>query len=952
MATLSTNNTFLRRHLGPGEAETKTMLGTLGHDTLDTFIDEVIPAVIRTHAVLNLPPALSESEILTKAKSVFAKNKVFRSLIGQGYHGTKLPSLILRNILENPCWYTQYTPYQAEISQGRLEALLNFQTMIIDLTGMDIANSSLLDESTAAAEAMTMFFNAHKQKKHTFFISQRCHPQTIAVVKTRANPLNITIEVGDEDSYEFSDEVFGALLQYPASDGEVKDYSGFCVRATAANIHVTVAADILSLLLLTPPGEFGADAVVGNTQRFGVPPGLGGPHAAFLATSEKYKRLLAGRVIGVSEDAQGNPAYRMALQTREQHIRREKATSNICTAQVLLAIMAGMYAVYHGPESLRQIATDIHNLTKTLAAGLKKLGYTLSHEDFFDTLKVDTGNAEDILQGALRANINLRRYSDGVGIALDEISTLEEIEKLLLVFAGGAPPSFSAAELLAKQSEGYSGSMQRESDYLQHPVFNSYHSETEMLRYMRSLELKDLSLAQSMIPLGSCTMKLNATTEMLPVSWPEVGSLHPFAPLDQSAGYQEMFAELKSWLLEITGFAGISLQPNSGAQGEYAGLLILRAFHRSRRDEHRNICLIPASAHGTNPASAIMAGMKVIVVKCDEQGNIDIDDLRWKAAESKKNLAALMVTYPSTHGVFEESIKEICRIIHENGGQVYMDGANMNAQVGLCKPAELGADVCHLNLHKTFSIPHGGGGPGVGPIVVAGHLVPFLPGHPEAQVGGEKAIGPVAAAPWGSASIYPISWVYIAMMGAGGLTNATIMAILNANYMAKRLSKEYQVLFTGKNGWAAHEFIIDLRPFRESAGINGEDVAKRLMDYGFHAPTLSFPVHDTLMIEPTESESKEELDRLCDALIAIRAEIREIEEGKADRTDNLLKNAPHTAQVVSSDDWPHPYSRQQAAYPTTWTVKRKFWPAVGRVNNALGDRNLICACPPITDYAE
>ncbi|KAA3661537.1 MAG: glycine dehydrogenase (aminomethyl-transferring), partial [Calditrichaeota bacterium] len=837
MATLFEKTAFLHRHIGPSDAETSAMLDTLGHESLDAFIDSVIPDVIHTSSPLNLAFALSETEIVQRAKALFSKNKVYRSLIGQGYHGTKVPALILRNILENPGWYTQYTPYQAEISQGRLEALLNFQTMVIDLTAMDIANSSLLDESTAAAEAMSMFFGSHRQKKDRFFVSQNCHPQTIAVVQTRAEPLHITVEVGDEDSFQFSDDVFGALLQYPTSDGAVKDYSEFCNRAHETGAYVAVAADIMSLLLLTPPGEFGADAVVGSTQRFGVPMGFGGPHAAFLATGEKFKRLMAGRVIGVSEDSNGHRALRMALQTREQHIRREKATSNICTAQVLLAIMASMYTVYHGPDGLRQIATNIHNLAKTLAAGLQKLGFSLAHDDFFDTLKIQTGKAAELAESARNQQINLRVYDDGIGIALDEESTLEEVDKLLRIFSEKTSSCLTTASLLEDQPEGYTGAMQRQSDYLQHPVFNRYHSETEMLRYMRSLELKDLSLAQSMIPLGSCTMKLNATAEMLPVSWPEVGSLHPFVPEDQSLGYAELFRELDAWLVEITGFAGFSLQPNSGAQGEYAGLQVIRAYHKSRGESVRNVCLIPSSAHGTNPASAVMAGMKVVVVKCDDHGNIDVEDLRKKAQDSNGSLAALMVTYPSTHGVFEKSIKDICQIIHENGGQVYMDGANMNAQVGLCKPAELGADVCHLNLHKTFAIPHGGGGPGVGPIGVMEHLIPFLPGHPELKNGSDKAIGPIAAAPWGSASVLPISWAYIAMMGGDGLTEATKIAILNANYMAKRLIKEYSVLYKGNNNWVAHEFIIDLRPFKHSAGIEAEDVAKRLMDYGFHAPT-------------------------------------------------------------------------------------------------------------------
>ena len=860
----------------------------------------------------------------------------------------------MRNILENPGWYTQYTPYQAEISQGRLEALLNFQTMIIDLTGLEVANASLLDEGTAAAEAMAMFFNIKKHPENAvFLVSDACHPQTLAVVQTRAEPLGIEVRVAAHSEFTFDENTIGALLQYPTTDGAVEDYTGVCEQAHAAGAYVAVAADLLSLALLTPPGEFGADVAVGNSQRFGVPLGFGGPHAAYFATHEQFKRLIPGRIIGVSRDSRGKPALRMALQTREQHIRREKATSNICTAQVLLAIMAGMYAVWHGPDGIRAIATRVHNLTKVLAAGLKKLGFELVHDDFFDTLRVRTGeySARDLLVAAEAQQINLRRYEDGsVGIALDELSTAEEVTLLLEIFAMDRELTFTVADLAAGLQEGYQGRMKRSSEYLTHPVFNSHHSETNMLRYMRSLEERDLSLAFSMIPLGSCTMKLNATTEMIPLSWPELAKIHPFAPENQTRGYRTLFAGLEKWLAEITGFDAISLQPNAGAQGEYTGLLTIRAYHRDRGDAHRNVCLIPSSAHGTNPASAVMAGMKVVIVKCDERGNIDVEDVRSKAQEHGENLAAFMVTYPSTHGVFEAAIREICDIIHEHGGQVYMDGANLNAQVGLCRPAELGADVLHMNLHKTFAIPHGGGGPGMGPIGVKAHLADYLPGHPLVRVGGEKAIGPVSAAPWGSASILVISWLYIAMMGAKGLTRATQVAILNANYMARRLKEHFPVLYTGTRGWVAHEFILDLRQFKASAGIEAEDLAKRLMDYGFHAPTMSFPVPGTFMVEPTESESKAELDRFCEAMIAMLGEIRDIEEGKADRQDNVLKNAPHTADMVISDEWEHAYSREKAAFPAEWTRERKFWTAVARIDNAWGDRHLVCACPPIEDY--
>ncbi|MBI4546445.1 MAG: aminomethyl-transferring glycine dehydrogenase [Ignavibacteriae bacterium] len=951
----SSNDLFAHRHIGPDEHEINQMLDMVGASTLDNFIEGVIPKPIRTQRPFSLQPQLSEREALELLKTIASKNHVYRSLIGMGYSDTVVPSVIQRNILENPGWYTQYTPYQSEIAQGRLEALLNFQTMIIDLTGLPIANASLLDEATAAAEAMAMFFALKDRPKDgIFFVSDDCHPQTIGVVQTRAKPLGINVVVGKYDLFSFSGQVFGALLQYPASDGAIYDYQSYCERAHRSGTLVVVAADLLSLTLLTPPGEFGADCAVGNTQRFGVPLGYGGPHAAYFATKKEFKRFVPGRIIGVSVDSRGEPALRMALQTREQHIRREKATSNICTAQVLLAVMASMYAVYHGPKGLKAIAERIHCLTKALAVGLKRLGYSILHDDFFDTLHVASDIAtKHYIESTLHSKkMNVRWFEDcSIGISLDEISTLEEVNTLLEIFSHNRTKNVTVDLITQQVSPGYEGKMKRSTPFLTHPVFNKHHSETEMLRYIKSLEEKDLSLTMSMIPLGSCTMKLNATTELVPVTWKEFNSLHPFAPMDQAQGYQELFVQLESMLKEITGFGAISLQPNSGAQGEYTGLLVIHAFHEGRGEGHRNVCLIPSSAHGTNPASAVMAGMNVIVVRSNDDGTVDINDLKAKAKQYADRLAAFMITYPSTHGVFEEGIKEICSIIHEYGGLVYMDGANVNAQVGLCRPAELGADVCHLNLHKTFCIPHGGGGPGMGPIGVIEKLKPFLPSHSIVPINSKKSIGSVSAAPWGSPSILVISWAYIAMMGAEGLAHATKVAILNANYMAKRLEKYYPVLYKGANGHVAHEFILDMRRFKETAGVDVEDIAKRLMDYGFHAPTVSFPVPGTLMIEPTESETEEELDRYCDALISIREEIAEIEQGVADRVNNVLKNAPHTADMVVSDKWNFPYSREKAAFPAPWTRKRKFWTPVSRINNAYGDRNLVCACVLVEEYA-
>ncbi|MDB9436396.1 aminomethyl-transferring glycine dehydrogenase [Dolichospermum lemmermannii CS-548] len=961
----STLSNFTQRHIGPNPDDIQQMLDILGLSNLDDLIDKTVPQAIRFHQTLNLPAAQSEYAALAKLKQIADKNQVYRSFIGMGYYDCITPTVIQRNILENPGWYTAYTPYQPEIAQGRLEALLNFQTMIIDLTGLEIANASLLDEGTAAAEAMSMSYGVCKNKSHNYFVSSECHPQTIDVLQTRAKPLGINIIIGDHQTFDFSETIFGAILQYPATDGTIYDYCDFITKSHAQGALVTVAADPLSLLLLTPPGELGADIAVGSTQRFGIPLGFGGPHAAYFATKEEYKRLVPGRIVGVSKDVNGKPALRLALQTREQHIRRDKATSNICTAQVLLAVMASMYAVYHGPDGLRAIAQNIHELTATLAAGLQKLGYKISSENFFDTLRVELGNTklEAILDAANERNINLRIFDNStVGISLDETTTEADLIDLWQIFALKDEFPFSETELNSLTNYQLPIThypLPRESKYLTHPVFNRYHSETELLRYLHQLESKDLSLTTSMIPLGSCTMKLNATSEMIPVTWAEFGKIHPFAPISQTRGYQILFQQLEAWLGEITGFAGISLQPNAGSQGEYAGLLVIHEYHQSRGEGHRNICLIPQSAHGTNPASAVMCGMKVVGVACDEQGNIDVEDLKAKAEKHSHELSALMVTYPSTHGVFEEAIQEICAVIHSHGGQVYMDGANMNAQVGICRPGDFGADVCHLNLHKTFCIPHGGGGPGMGPIGVASHLVPFLPGHfvttiqennPKSKIQNPKSSGAVSAAPWGSASILVISWMYIIMMGADGLTQATKIAILNANYMAKKLESYYPVLYQGKNGLVAHECILDLRSLKKSAQIEIDDVAKRLMDYGFHAPTVSWPVAGTIMVEPTESESKQELDRFCDALIAIREEVAAIESGKMDIHDNLLKNAPHTAESLIVGEWNHPYSREQAAYPALWNKEYKFWPSVGRIDAAFGDRNFVCSCLPMEAY--
>jgi glycine dehydrogenase len=943
---------FIPRHIGPRPEDVAEMLGVIGVESLEALIDQTVPASIRLERPLALPAPKAESTVLAELRTLAGQNQLFRSFIGLGYYNTLTPAVIQRNILENPGWYTQYTPYQAEIAQGRLEALLNFQTTIIDLTGLDIANASLLDEATAAAEAMTLCKRAQKRGAtgNRFFVSDKCHPQTVDVVRTRAEPLGYEVVVSDALTYDFGSTTFGALIQYPDTEGNIVDFEAFCTKAHAAGALVVVATDLLALTLLRPPGEFGADIAVGNSQRFGVPPGYGGPHAAFMATRDEFKRLMPGRLVGVSVDATGEPALRLTLQTREQHIRREKATSNICTAQVLLAVMASMYAVYHGPAGLRRIALRVRLLTLLLAEALQKAGYRLNEGPLFDTLKVSGGprNQAQIQAEALAQRINLRYYEDGAtGVSLDETVTVEELQALLAIFGVVQPSNLVAA---AQQIDlAYGAPFQRTGDYLTHPVFHRYQTEHELLRYIHRLQARDISLVHSMIPLGSCTMKLNATTEMIPVTWPEFGQLHPFAPLDQAQGYGELFRRLESWLAEITGFAAVSLQPNAGSQGEYAGLMAIRAYHAARGEGHRRICLIPSSAHGTNPASAIMAGMDVIVVDCDDQGNIDLADLRVKAEAHRANLAGLMVTYPSTHGVFESEIREICEIVHACGGQVYMDGANMNAQVGLTRPGDIGADVCHLNLHKTFCIPHGGGGPGMGPIGVAAHLAPYLPGH--FVLHAKQADDPVtiSAAPWGSASILPISYAYIAMMGGEGLTLATKTAILNANYIAARLAPHYAVLYKGQQGRVAHECILDTRPLKQW-GIEAEDIAKRLMDYGFHAPTMSFPVAGTLMIEPTESESKEELDRFCEAMIAIREEICAIERGESDPHDNPLKGAPHPAKVVVAEVWPHGYSREQAAFPAPWVRQAKFWPAVARIDNVYGDRNILCACPPIEAY--
>ncbi len=932
---------FVSRHIGPRERELPEMLRSIGAASLEALIAETVPAEIRVKRPLDLPEARSEHELLESLRATATRNRVFRSFIGQGYYDCVTPPVIQRNLLENPGWYTAYTPYQAEIAQGRLEALLNFQTMVADLTALPLANASLLDEATAAAEAMHMAHAVARSGKQSFFVDEACHPQTVAVVRTRAAALGIEVMVGPAESADLEGSgLFGVLVQYPTTDGRIVDWSGLAQRARAAGVIFVVATDLLALTLLKAPGEFGADVAVGSSQRFGVPMGFGGPHAAFLATRDELKRQMPGRLIGVSKDAEGRPAYRMALQTREQHIRREKATSNICTAQVLLAVIAGMYGVYHGPEGLLRIARRVRRLTDALAQGLRRLGLEPGSEPFFDTLRVavDGTSGQAILDRARKREMNLRTYEDGsLGISLDETKGPDDVRDVLEVFAGHRL-SFEVADLIDGASESLPQPLARTSAFLSHPVFNSHHSEHEMLRYLRTLESRDLSLTQSMIPLGSCTMKLNGTAEMMPVTWPEFSRLHPMAPPEQTEGYAQVFRDLEGWLAEITGLGAVSLQPNAGSQGEYAGLLAIRGYHQSRGEPGRDVCLIPVSAHGTNPASAVVAGFRVVPVACDQRGNIDLGDLEAKAEQHRSTLGALMVTYPSTHGVFEEGIRRVCEIVHGRGGQVYMDGANMNAQVGLTRPGDIGADVCHLNLHKTFCIPHGGGGPGMGPIAVARHLAPFLPGHPERAV---------AAAPYGSPSIVTISWMYIALMGGEGLRRATEVAILNANYMAKRLEGHFDVLYTGAQGRVAHEFIVDCRPFKKTAEVEAEDIAKRLMDYGFHAPTMSFPVVGTLMIEPTESEPKAELDRFCDALIAIRQEIRTIEEGRMDRKNNPLKNAPHTAAAVTATEWDRPYTRQQAAFPAPWVRERKFWPAVARIDNPFGDRNLVCSCPPV-----
>lgn len=953
---------FERRHNGPDSLQIKEMLETIGVNSIDQLIDETIPANIRLKTDPDLPEAKSEHEFLKEFKQLASKNKISSSYIGMGYYNTITPTVIQRNILENPGWYTAYTPYQAEIAQGRLEALVNFQTMVMDLTAMEIANASLLDEGTAAAEAMSMLYAVRKgtkKKANTFFVDQHVFPQTLDILKTRSEPVGIDLEIGDMTMVDLDrPDIYGIFVQYPDNNGRISDQRSFIANARERNVLVAVAADLLSLTLLVPPGEMGADVVVGTTQRFGVPMGYGGPHAGYFATREAYKRQIPGRIIGVSVDKNGKKAYRMALQTREQHIRREKATSNICTAQVLLAVMAGMYGVYHGQEGLKNIALKIHGLAQLLNKGLNYLKYDQSNENFFDTLKInctDNGLKEKIRIRATDQGVNFR-YFEGpeIGISLDETSEVADVNRILQIFAGVAGKELSGFDL-EKESESinlsWDAALVRKSDFLSHPVFSTYHSEHDMLRYLKRLENKDLSLVHSMISLGSCTMKLNATSEMIPVTWPEFGQLHPFVPVDQALGYQQMCDELSGWLNEITGFAATSLQPNSGAQGEYTGLMVIRAYHQSRLESHRDITLIPSSAHGTNPASAIMAGTKVVIVQCDEKGNIDVDDLKLKAEQHKDNLAALMVTYPSTHGVFEESIKEICEVIHQYGGLVYMDGANMNAQVGLTSPANIGADVCHLNLHKTFCIPHGGGGPGMGPICVTKELEPFLPGNPVIPTGGENAISAISAAPFGSASILLISYAYMAMMGMKGLRNATKIAILNANYIKSRVESHYKILYTGVNGRAAHEMIIDCNEFKKY-GIEVEDIAKRLMDYGFHAPTVSFPVAGTMMIEPTESETKDELDRFCEALIEIRNEMSEVQNGVADPNNNVLKNAPHTAEVALADNWNYPYTREKAVYPLEFVKNNKFWPVVSRIDSAYGDRNLVCSCIPVEAYME
>ncbi|SDS39677.1 glycine dehydrogenase [Halopseudomonas sabulinigri] len=955
LTDLEQTDDFIRRHIGPDAAEQQAMLDTLGAATLEDLVGQTVPQSILRNELLELGAPRSEAEVLGYLKQVASRNQVFTSCIGMGYHGTLTPTVILRNVLENPGWYTAYTPYQPEIAQGRLESLLNFQQLTIDLTGMELASASLLDEATAAAEAMALAKRVAKSKSNLFFVDEDCHPQTISVVLTRAEAFGFEVVV-DDVSQLGEHEVFGALFQYPTTWGEIRDLKPLIEQVQAQKGLACVSADLLALVKLTAPGELGADVVFGSAQRFGVPMGYGGPHAAFFATRDAYKRAMPGRIIGVSVDTRGNRALRMALQTREQHIRREKANSNICTAQVLLANIASFYAVYHGPQGLKVIADRVNRLTAILAAGLQAAGVTLRNQSFFDTLTLNVpGKAGEIVERARAARINLRMIDgDAVGVSLDETSTRATVETLLQVVAGASHGQDIAAldAQVAASEQGIPAALRRTSEFLTHPVFNSYHSETEMLRYIKSLENKDLALNHAMIPLGSCTMKLNATTEMIPITWPEFGQLHPFVPLAQAEGYKQMIDELEAMLRSITGFDAICMQPNSGAQGEYAGLLAIRKFHEANGDAHRDVCLIPTSAHGTNPASAMMASMRVVLVACDDQGNVDVADLRQKAADNADKLSCLMITYPSTHGVYEEGIREICEIVHQHGGQVYMDGANLNAQVGLTRPADIGADVSHMNLHKTFCIPHGGGGPGMGPIGVKAHLAPFVANHPVVPLDGPNPEnGAVSAAPWGSASILPISWTYIALMGAIGLRQATAVAILNANYLAKRLGDAYPVLYSGRNGRVAHECIIDIRPLKAASGITEEDVAKRLMDFGFHAPTMSFPVAGTLMIEPTESESKAELDRFIDAMLTIRAEIRKVEQGEWTAEDNPLHNAPHTLADITGD-WQRGYSREEAVFPQAWVAANKFWPSVNRIDNVYGDRNLFCACPPIESYED
>ncbi|MCB1971530.1 MAG: aminomethyl-transferring glycine dehydrogenase [Geminicoccaceae bacterium] len=956
---LERSDDFIDRHIGPRGEDLQAMLDVVGAGSLDDLIDQTVPKKIRLNRPLDLPPARSERETISYLRKMMERNEVFVSMIGTGYYGTIVPGVVTRRILENPGWYTAYTPYQAEISQGRLEAILNFQQMICDITAMDIANASLLDEGTAAAEAMAMAHRTSKAKNDTFLADERCHPQTLGVLRTRARSLGIDLRIGKVEELIESTECFGGLVQYPDTYGVLRDPTAVIEKLHGKKALAIVASDLLALCMIKPPGEMGADVVLGSAQRFGVPMGYGGPHAAFFATREVYKRSMPGRIIGVSLDSAGRPALRMALQTREQHIRREKATSNICTAQVLLAVIAGMYAVYHGPEGLKRIARRIHRMAKILRAGLLELGFDVEDEIFFDTITVRVpGQAERIAARAREGHINLRVIDrDRIGIALDETTRRSEVEALWKVFSRKAPDRLSVAAMDEKVGTMlFPEALRRTSSFLDHPVFHLYHGETEMLRYLRRLQAKDISLDRSMIPLGSCTMKLNATTEMEPVTWRDVAHLHPFCPLEQAQGYEQLFEELEDWLAEITGFDAVSLQPNAGSQGEYTGLLVIKRYLERSGQSERDICLIPSSAHGTNPASAVLAGLRVVVVSCDENGNVDVEDLRAKAAQHADRLAALMVTYPSTHGVFEEAIVDICQIVHDHGGQVYLDGANLNAQVGVCRPGDYGADVSHINLHKTFCIPHGGGGPGMGPIGVKSHLAPFLPDHPVVKgvnpaASGDEPVGNVSAAPWGSASILPISWAYIAMMGPGGLRRATAVAILSANYVARRLEGHFDVLYRGRNGRVAHECIIDIRDIKERTGITAEDIAKRLMDFGFHAPTMSFPVAETLMIEPTESESKAELDRFCDAMIAIAGEIAEIERGDMDRDVNPLKNAPHTHHLLL-EDWTLPYSREKALFPDARTRDDKYWPPVGRVDNVYGDRHLICTCPPIEDYQQ